>query len=265
MGFRNTSDYTSVAPNYDATRNIPYELLLACFARIFAEAGFSAQGRILDAGCGTAQVSLPLIKSGHSVVGVDVSPAMLEVARKKLAPGDSAEFKVADVRSLSDPDSAYDGVVVSKLFQHVGNWQSAVDELLRVTRDGGLFMHVNEKGAFKHAVRRQFSARCHEQGYTDLYVGIKDRSELGVHLTEQGASQLDIDVHDLTWEKTITYGTALEHLQLKLHSEFWAVPDDVYAHTLEEVRAWVRAQPGGEDTIETMNPYLVAEVFTVRR
>lgn len=265
MSFPSTSDYTPVAPHYDASRNIPESLLQTCFQRIFAQADFPKQGRILDAGCGTAQVSLPLIKSGHSVVGVDVSPAMLEVARKKLAPGDTAEFRVADVRSLEDPDGSYDGVVVSKLFQHVGNWQSAVDELLRVIKDGGLFMHVNEKGAFKHAVRRQFSARCQERGYIDLYVGIKDRSQLGVYLTEQGASQLDIDTHDLTWEKTITYETALEHLRLKLHSEFWAVPDKVYAQVLVEVRTWVRAQPEGEDTVETMRPYLVAEVFTVRK
>lgn len=265
MRFPDTSDYTPVAPYYDATRDIPYKLLQACFQRIFAKAGFSETGRILDAGCGTAQVSLPLIKSGYSVVGVDVSPAMLEVARKKLAPGDTAEFRVADVRSLDDPDSFYDGVVVSKLFQHVGNWQSAVDELLRVTKDGGLFMHINEKGAFKHAVRRQFSARCQERGYTDLYVGINDRSQLAGYLMEKGAAPLAVDTHDLTWKKTITYGIGLEHLSLKLHSEFWAVPEAVYAQTLEEVRTWVRTQPEGEDTVETMRPYLVAEVFTVRK
>lgn len=265
MRIRDTSDYTPVAQHYDATRNIPYRLLQTCFERIFAEAGFPARGRILDAGCGTAQVSLPLIKSGHSVVGIDVSAAMLEVARTKLAPGDSAEFRVADVRSLEDPDGSYDGVVVSKLFQHVGNWQSAVDELLRVTKDGGLFMHINEKGAFKHAVRRQFSARCQERGYTDLYVGIKDRSQLAGYLTTKGASPLAIDMHNLAWEKTITYESALEHLRLKLHSEFWAVPAEVYAHVLDEVRTWVRAQPEGEDTVEAMRPYLVAEVFTVRK
>ena len=243
----------------------PLGCCITCFKRIFAQAGFPARGRILDAGCGTAQVSLPLIKSGHSVVGVDVSPAMLDVARKKLAPGDTAEFRVADVRSLEDSDSSYDGVIVSKLFQHVGNWQSAVDELLRVTKDRGLFMHVNEKGAFKHAVRRQFSARCQARGYSDLYVGIKDRSQLAGYLMAKGAAPLAIDMRGLAWEKTIAYGTALEHLRLKLHSEFWAVPDEVYAHVLDEVSAWVRAQPRGEDTVETMHPYLVAEVFTIRK
>ena len=265
MGFQDTSDYTPVAPHYDATRTIPFGLLHTCFERIFAKAGFPDLGRILDAGCGTAQVSLPLIKSGHSVVGVDVSPAMLEIARQKLEPGDSAEFRLGDVRVLEDPQDSYDAVVVSKLFQHVGNWQSAVDELIRVTKNGGLFMHINEKGAFKHAVRMQFSARCRERGYTDLYVGIKDRSELGEYLLAKSATSLAVDTYDLTWEKTITYGTALEHLRLKLHTEFWAVPDRAHDHILAEVQTWVRAQPAGEETLETMRPYLVAEVYIIRK
>ena len=126
-------------------------------------------------------------------------------------------------------------------------------------------MHINEKGAFKHAVRRQFSARCEERGYSDLYVGIKDRSQLAEYLMAKGATPLAIDMCDLAWEKTITYESALEHLRLKLHSEFWAVPAEVYAHVLEEVKAWVRAQPEGEDTVETMQPYLVAEVFSARK
>jgi ubiquinone/menaquinone biosynthesis C-methylase UbiE len=265
VGFRDTSDYTPVALHYDANRNMPEGLLQTCFQRIFTQTGFPRQGRILDAGCGTAQLSLPLIRSGYSVVGVDVSQAMLAIARQKLTPVDSAKFRVGDVRSLEDPDDAYDGVIVSKLFQHVGNWQSAVDELIRVTRDGGLFMHINEKGAFKHAVRRQFSARCQELGYTSLYVGIKDRSQLAVYLREKCAAPVAIDTRDLTWEKTITYGAALNHLRLKLHSEFWAVPDRVYDQILSDVQVWVRAQPEGEDTVETMRPYLVAEVFVVRK
>ena len=260
-----TSDYTPVAPHYDASRNMPEGLLLTCFRRIFAMKGFPKIGRILDAGCGTAQLSLPLIKSGHSVVGVDVTSAMLEIARQKLAPGDAGEFRLGDVRYLEDPDDSYDAVVVSKLFQHVGNWRSAVDELIRVTKDSGLFMHINEKGAFKHAVRRQFSARCQKCGYTDLYVGIKDRSQFGAHLIERGATPLAIDTRDLAWEKTITYKTALKHLRLKLHSEFWAVPNDVYDQILAEVQDWVRAQPEGEETFETMRPYLAAEVFTISK
>ena len=114
-------------------------------------------------------------------------------------------------------------------------------------------------------LRRQFSARCQKRGYTDLYVGIKDRSQLGAHLLEKGATPLAIDTRDLAWEKTITYKTALEHLRQKLHSDFWAVPNDVYDQILAEVQDWVRAQPEGEETFETMRPYLAAEVFAISK
>ena len=51
----------------------------------------------------------------------------------------------------------------------------------------------------------------------------------------------------------------------KLHSEFWAIPDKVYDQVLAEVQDWVRAQPEGEETLETMRPYLAAEVFTISK
>ncbi|MGH2460764.1 MAG: class I SAM-dependent methyltransferase [Chloroflexota bacterium] len=42
-------------------------------------------GPLLEIGCGTGRVALALAKAGFSVVGVDVSPAMLAVARDKVA------------------------------------------------------------------------------------------------------------------------------------------------------------------------------------
>ncbi len=42
-------------------------------------------GPVLEIGCGTGRVALPLAKAGLPVVGVDVSPAMLAVAREKIA------------------------------------------------------------------------------------------------------------------------------------------------------------------------------------
>jgi SAM-dependent methyltransferase len=40
---------------------------------------------VLEVGCGTGRVLLPLARSGHRVVGVDVSEEMLQIARTKLA------------------------------------------------------------------------------------------------------------------------------------------------------------------------------------
>jgi len=141
-----TSDYTPVAEWYDATRDLPEDLLTELFRRVAAAVAFEPPQRILDAGCGTAQLSVPLMRAGHHVVGVDIAEAMLRRARAKVQPGWHGTFIQADVRRLAFPTGCFDAVVVSKLFQHVGGWPTAVDELRRVTRDGGLFMHINEKG-----------------------------------------------------------------------------------------------------------------------
>src|SRR5690242_5009291 len=42
-------------------------------------------GTVLEIGCGTGRLTLPLARAGHVVTGVDLSPAMLARARSKLA------------------------------------------------------------------------------------------------------------------------------------------------------------------------------------
>lgn len=54
--------------------------------------------RLLDVGCGTGKSFLPMLERGWEVVGCDVSPAMLEIAREKV--GDKVRLEVADARNL---------------------------------------------------------------------------------------------------------------------------------------------------------------------
>ncbi len=54
--------------------------------------------RLLDVGCGTGKSFLPMLRRGWEVVGCDISPAMLEIARGKA--GGAGELHVADARHL---------------------------------------------------------------------------------------------------------------------------------------------------------------------
>ena len=51
----------------------------------YAEEAARAEGPVLELGCGTGRIMIPIAESGVSIVGMDRAPAMLEVARRKVA------------------------------------------------------------------------------------------------------------------------------------------------------------------------------------
>ncbi len=61
-----------------------------------------APARILDAGCGTGRIAVRLDELGYDVVGVDVDPAMLDVARAEDPESGLADRRPGDVRPRRD-------------------------------------------------------------------------------------------------------------------------------------------------------------------
>ena len=57
-------------------------------------------GRILELACGTGILAIHLARSGHTVVGTDLSPEMIAIASRKGRHVDSVDFAVADMRDL---------------------------------------------------------------------------------------------------------------------------------------------------------------------
>ncbi|MGW0146343.1 class I SAM-dependent methyltransferase [Streptomyces sp. NPDC003333] len=67
-------------------------------------------GRVLDVGSGTGRpTAAVLAAAGHFVLGVDVSPVMVDLATRQV-PG--AEFRRADIRELPLDDASFDAVCV---------------------------------------------------------------------------------------------------------------------------------------------------------
>ncbi|GAA3503905.1 class I SAM-dependent methyltransferase [Streptomyces prasinosporus] len=68
-------------------------------------------GDVLDLGCGTGSLSLLAAEQGHRVTGVDRSPAMVALAREKLA-GRDAVFLVGDAAAPPVGERRHDAVLV---------------------------------------------------------------------------------------------------------------------------------------------------------
>ncbi|MEF8800651.1 MAG: methyltransferase domain-containing protein [Halolamina sp.] len=90
---------------------------------------------VLDAGCGAGHLAAELVEGGASVVGVDVSPAMLSAASERVPAGAFVQAALGSGLPLS-ADSV-DGIASSLAFHYVRDWGPLFDELRRVVVPGG--------------------------------------------------------------------------------------------------------------------------------
>jgi ubiquinone/menaquinone biosynthesis C-methylase UbiE len=100
--------------------------------------------RILDLGTGTGVVAKALAERypKASVVGIDLSPAMIEEARRKLPTelASRVEFQIGDASALVSPDGDFDLVVLSNMIPFF-------DELARIVEHGGRLVLSFSRGA----------------------------------------------------------------------------------------------------------------------
>jgi len=99
--------------------------------------------RILDAGCGSGPLSAALCERGASVTGFDSSPAMVDLAERRL--GQDVRLLVADLgEPLPFADGAFDDVVASLVLHYLADWTDPLAELRRILKPGGrLLLSVN--------------------------------------------------------------------------------------------------------------------------
>lgn len=101
-------------------------------------AGIRAAERVLDVACGTGVVAVTAARAGASVRGLDLSPVLLEHARRNAALAEVAiEFTEGDVEALPFDDASFDVVVSQFGHMFAPRPEVAIGEMLRVLRPGG--------------------------------------------------------------------------------------------------------------------------------
>ncbi|MFO8184056.1 MAG: class I SAM-dependent methyltransferase, partial [Candidatus Aegiribacteria sp.] len=112
----------------------PGDYISAVFKR------FEAGSTILDAGCGSGDMVLRLLRSGMSVIGVDQSQEMLSQAGKKIGSdwgGNSVELRLGSAEHLPVADSSVDGILAHMLLHHLSEPSEFFAEAARVCREAG--------------------------------------------------------------------------------------------------------------------------------
>jgi ubiquinone/menaquinone biosynthesis C-methylase UbiE len=108
--------------------------------RLLAEAaGVSKEDRVLDVCCGTGIVACALAPIARDVTGIDLTPAMLEQARKlqREAGLENLSWQVGDVAAMPFGDEMFSVVVSRYALHHLLEPARVLQEMARVCRQGG--------------------------------------------------------------------------------------------------------------------------------
>ncbi|MDQ0402928.1 class I SAM-dependent methyltransferase [Streptomyces sp. NPDC000349] len=98
-------------------------------------------GDLLDLGCGTGSLSLLAAEQGHRVTGVDRSPAMVKLARTKLA-GRDAVFLEGDAAAPPVGEQRFDAVLVRHVLWTLPDPGRALSRWRHLLRPGGRLVLV---------------------------------------------------------------------------------------------------------------------------
>ena len=121
---------------------------------------------VLDLGCGTGLVGEKLKPYARLLVGVDLSPVMLERSREKQLYHQLHQSDIADY--LREANEQYDLITCMDTFIYVGRLEEILDQIYQKLKRGGSLLFSTEKlfGTTGHSYKLNFSGRySHHQDY----------------------------------------------------------------------------------------------------
>jgi ubiquinone/menaquinone biosynthesis C-methylase UbiE len=158
---------------FRGTADVMRRQIIPPITRFVAAAGGADRVRLLDVACGTGR-TLHQLAGAHPTMrlhGVDLSPAYIRIARKRLAEIAELTLAVENAEALPWADAMFDVVTSVYLFHELPSnaRRNVVREMFRVLRPGGLVViedsaQVSESAEIATALR-EFPREFHEPFY----------------------------------------------------------------------------------------------------
>ncbi|WP_219418099.1 class I SAM-dependent methyltransferase [Pseudonocardia nigra] len=112
-----------------------------------------ARGQVLEVGIGTG-LNLEHYRDDVALIGIDLSPAMLTIARQRAEELNTAvELRVGDAEALEFADASFDTVVCTFSLCAIPDDRRAVAEMVRILRPGGALLLADHVAAAHPLVR----------------------------------------------------------------------------------------------------------------
>ena len=114
--------------------------------------------RALDLATGTGDIAFALARRGSSVVGLDITLRMIELAREKGARRLALRFVQGDMLALPFPGASFDIVTIGYGLRNVPDLATAIEEIARVLTPGGQVLSLDFNRPSNAIVRSAYLA-----------------------------------------------------------------------------------------------------------
>jgi ubiquinone/menaquinone biosynthesis C-methylase UbiE len=142
--------YQQYAPRYDHETGY-YDRFLLGDGRAWVCS--QARGAVLEVAVGTGR-NLPFYPRGIRYVGIDLTPAMLAIARDRAhALGMDVDLLVSDAQALPFVDASFDTAVCTLALNAIPDDRAAIAEMYRVLRPGGKLLLLGHVASHHRVVR----------------------------------------------------------------------------------------------------------------
>lgn len=247
--------FDTVAEQYDTIRPGYPPAAVAELARV------AAGGRVLEIGCGTGQLTVPLARHGLDITAVELGPGLARVARRNLAAHPRVEVLVGAFEEVELPDAAFDLVVAATSFKWVSP-DVRIARPARLLRPGGALAVLSTEhvaggtAAFFAAVQACYERWDPEN--TPVGLRLQTPDQLPDPHPDLAAGALFHPVELTRYEHEIEYSTE-EYLTLLLtYSNHLLMPPDRQRGLLACIRALIDEGYGGRITKRYLNELRVA-------
>ena len=222
-------NFDRIASDYDATRGGDERASAAAAA---VAAHLPADGPLLELGVGTGAVAR---RMPDSVVGVDISTAMLEVARTRV-PGRLAQ---ADAHALPFPSRTFAGAYAVWVFHLVADVEGVMREVARVLRRGAPFAirptAVHQPGELQAIIGPMYEEILRGRPWKD------EPEQLAAAAARAGLELVTIDEVRSDFEQSPA--EVADNIERRSGSAFWDISDDMWSTFVEPTIATLRAMP----------------------
>ncbi len=109
------------------------------------------KGKVLEVGIGTGR-NIPYYPDNVELTGIDFSPKMVEIARKKAKNKSNIEILEMDAENMDFNANSFDTVITSCVFCSVPNPVKGLKEISRVCKNGGNILMLEHVRSEKRAV-----------------------------------------------------------------------------------------------------------------